>query len=312
MPSPKSPKQDFKYSGFINLNKAADWTSHDCVARVRRLLGMKKVGHAGTLDPAATGVLPIALGKATRLLQYLPDAKAYRAVVRFGLTTDTDDLEGTVLTQRPAPQLNRSDLEPLLSQFVGEIQQVPPQYSAIQVKGQRLYDLARQGKTVEVAERTVVVHTIQIAHWQAGDFPELALDIECGAGTYIRAIARDLGSAAGTGATLASLQRTRSSGFAIEDAITLDELAEQLENDTFKPVSCADALQALPAIQLSAEYAQRWRYGQRLPFAEQLDLPLNTPLRVVEADNTFLGVGEAQHGEKAIVLSPKMVFDPVS
>ncbi|MEO0491687.1 MAG: tRNA pseudouridine(55) synthase TruB, partial [Cyanobacteria bacterium J06659_2] len=129
--------------GFLNLNKPLGWTSHDCVARLRRLLNMKKIGHAGTLDPLATGVLPIAVGRATRLLQYLPKQKAYRATIRFGITTTTDDLEGDILTQQPATQLTRQQVEAVLGQFVGMIRQKPPMYSAIQVKGKRLYELAR-------------------------------------------------------------------------------------------------------------------------------------------------------------------------
>ncbi|MBD0336189.1 MAG: tRNA pseudouridine(55) synthase TruB, partial [Cyanobacteria bacterium Co-bin13] len=139
--------------GFLNLNKPAGLTSHDCVARVRRLLQTKKVGHGGTLDPAAQGVLPIAVGRATRLLPYLASGKAYQAVIRFGLITATDDLEGDILHQQPAPDLSLAQIQAVLPQFLGQIEQVPPRYSAIQVDGQRLYDLARKGQAVEAPLR---------------------------------------------------------------------------------------------------------------------------------------------------------------
>ena len=224
--------------GFINLYKPYDWTSHDCVARLRRLLNTKKIGHGGTLDPKATGVLPIAVGKATRLLQYLPTGKAYRAVIRFGVTTTTDDLEGEIVTQQSATQLTLEAIQAALPQFLGKIEQTPPIYSAIQVEGKRLYQLARQGKAVEVPSRQVVIHQLQIEGWQPGKQPELTLDIHCGPGTYIRSLARDLGAAMGTGATLANLVRTHSSGFDLADSITLEELEQAALAEDFSAGRC--------------------------------------------------------------------------
>ena len=303
-----------KYNGFLNLNKSAGWTSHDCVAKVRRLLGMKKVGHAGTLDPAATGVLPIALGKATRLLQYLPGDKAYQAVVRFGITTDTDDLDGQILTQQPAPGLTLDQVQPLLSQFVGDIKQIPPRYSAIQVNGQRLYDLARQGKAVDVPERTVVVHDLQATAWHPGDYPHLSLDVACGAGTYIRAIARDLGAAVGTGATLASLQRTKSSGFTLADSLSLEALAQQLADNSFVTLPPDVGLQSLSSISLSQDTERDWRQGRQVPIDTATVLENttseNTTIRVVDSENLFLGIGECITTPSGTVLSHRMVYRP--
>ena len=140
--------------GFLNLNKSAGLTSHDCVARVRRILRLKRVGHAGTLDPAATGVLPLALGKATRLLQFLPPNKAYHAKIRFGVTTTTDDLEGEILTSQSVPHLQLEQIQEILPQFRGKIEQIPPLYSAIHVQGKRLYELARKGENIEICKGT--------------------------------------------------------------------------------------------------------------------------------------------------------------
>ncbi len=155
--------------GFLNLNKEAGFTSHDCVARVRRLTQLKRVGHGGTLDPTATGVLPIALGKATRLLQYLRQDKAYKATIQLGTTTTTDDLEGEIVTSAPVSGLSLEAVKIALKPFDGIIQQIPPSYSAIQVQGKRLYNLARAGEKVEVPVRTVVVFRIEILDWRLGE-----------------------------------------------------------------------------------------------------------------------------------------------
>ncbi len=254
--------------GFLNLNKPKDWTSHDCVAKVRRLLKIRKVGHGVTLDPLATGVLPIAVGKATRLISYLPHRKAYQAKVRFGLQTATDDLEGEILKTCSTLGLTLEKIKPYLPQFLGIIEQIPPQYSAIQRDGKRLYDLARQGKIVEVPSRRVEIFDIQVLGWQEGEFPELDLSIRCGEGTYIRAIARDLGELLGVGATLAGLIRTESGGMDLEHSITLEELANRVESQDFSLTSPKTVLTDLPKIILDAETAQRWCQGQKIAVTE--------------------------------------------
>ncbi|MGB3297287.1 MAG: tRNA pseudouridine(55) synthase TruB [Phormidesmis sp.] len=319
--------------GFINLNKPAHWTSHDCVARVRRLLNTKKVGHGGTLDPLAIGVLPLAVGRATRLLQYLPASKSYRAIIRFGMTTVTDDLEGEVLTQRDAAHLQLSDIEALLPQFVGTLSQTPPMYSAIQVQGKRLYDLARQGKTVDVPVRQVVVHQLTPVEWRSGKQPELAVEIECGPGTYIRSLARDLGEALGSGATLAQLTRTHSSGFNLLNSLTLAALEQAIAAESFVPDAAGKAVEHLRAIALSPPLARRWCQGQKLALTEpgisglsdrqrltQISAPPWQPLRILnDATKDFLGIGEIRALPKisdegtalkdlSNVLAAKMVF----
>jgi tRNA pseudouridine55 synthase len=297
--------------GFINLKKLPDWTSHDCVAKVRRILNMKKVGHGGTLDPAAVGVLPIAIGKATRLLQYLPAGKAYRAIIRLGIGTTTDDLAGEVIYSEPPIGLTIDQIRVAISEFIGKIIQTPPMYSAIQVNGQRLYKLARAGEVIEVPTREVNIYSIEIINWTPGDFPEVEVQIACGGGTYIRSIARDLGVKLGTKGVLAFLERNASCGFQLADSITLEELANQQQTDNFTPISADRGLAHLPTAALrNVELVKFWSQGKRLPLSE-LDL---TPLsalagyfKVVD-QHQCLGIGEIRQIEDQLVLVPQTVL----
>jgi tRNA pseudouridine55 synthase len=293
-------------NGFLNLNKPLGMTSHDCVARVRRLLRLKRVGHGGTLDPAAAGVLPMALGKATRLLQFLEHGKAYRGTVRFGLVTATDDTAGEVLSAVPVPDLTLEEVKAVLPSFQGTIQQVPPQYSAIHVDGKRLYDLARQGETVVVPARTVEVLSLEVLDWRPGDFPELDLAIVCGTGTYIRAIARDLGAMMGVGGTLAALTRTASNGFNLRESLTFEELEAQLQQGIFQPVAPPVPLAHLGVIALEESDVIRWSQGQRLPISPVS--PTAGPLLVYGESNQFLGIGMQVDSETGSILAPQIVF----
>lgn len=290
--------------GFLNLNKPQDWTSHDCVARVRRILQLKRVGHAGTLDPAATGVLPIALGRATRLLQFLSSEKAYRGVIRFGITTATDDLEGEVLQVRSASHLQCEQIEAVLPEFLGKIEQKPPRYSAIHVGGKRLYERARRGEVVEVPSRTVQVSGLQVLQWRSGEFPEVEVAIACGKGTYIRSIARDLGERLNTGATLAGLVRTYSSGFTLDNSLTIEELESLVKGGKFQPLDPSVALTDLQAIALESKDAKRWCQGQRIPYASTED----SVLRVNNSEGKFLGIGRIIKEQEAMLLAPQVVM----
>ena len=294
--------------GFINLNKPLGWTSHDCVARSRRLLNTKKMGHGGTLDPLATGVLPIAVGRATKLLQYLPEKKAYRATIRFGLTTTTDDLEGETVTQQSAKQLTREGVETaLLENFLGTLEQKPPMYSAEQEKGKRLYEMAQQGSSAGITARTVPIHQLRVQEWSAGEQPELIVDVDCGPGTYIRSLARDLGEVVGTGATLSGLCRTHSSGFELSESVTLEALEASLAQGDLVPVSAGKAMSHMEAIALSAPFARRWCLGQKLLLSDVMAagaMPAIDPRqpvlfrRVLAADTlAFLGIGENRMGQ---------------
>jgi len=290
--------------GFLNLDKPFDWTSHDCVAKTRKLLRIKKIGHAGTLDPAATGVLPIAIGKATRLLQYLPTDKAYKATIRLGVQTTTDDLQGEVIHQQSVSKLDLSIVNNALKQFQGKIEQIPPSYSAIQVDGKRLYDLARKGENVEAPVRHVEVFSIDILDWRESAFPELDVNIVCGGGTYIRAIARDLGTMLETGGTLAALQRTASSGFNLADSQNFTQLETKLEAGEFQPVAADVPLQHLSEIILAATEARRWCQGQKI----SVDRQVSEISRVYDQQRRFLGIGEL----KEELLIPRMVLEGVS
>lgn len=298
--------------GFINLNKPAGLTSHDCVAKIRRMLKMKRVGHGGTLDPAATGVLPIAVGKATRLLQYLPAQKAYHARIRLGVRTATDDLAGEVIEMQPASEVTLAQIEALLPQFTGKIEQIPPVYSAIQRGGKRLYELARKGEVIEVPVRTVEIYRIEILGWYPGEFPELEVAIACGSGTYIRAIARDLGAILNVGGTLARLTRTHSCGMKLSESLTLEQIEIQHQQGTFSLIPPELALNNLSPMTLSVADAQRWCQGQRICLGSEGNLPHILPdspfVQIHQESNGFLGIGELVKEATHLVLLPKVVL----
>jgi tRNA pseudouridine55 synthase len=283
--------------GFLNLNKPIGFTSHDCVGKLRRLLGLRRIGHGGTLDPMATGVLPIAFGNATRLLQYLPTAKAYQATIRLGIRTATDDITGAAIATQAVPNLSLEQVKQALGQFEGRIQQIPPNFSAIQVAGQRLYDLARRGEILDVPARPVEIFKLEVLDWRAGDFPELDLAIACGPGTYIRAIARDLGIVLATGGTLTALSRTASCGFQLSESYSFETLAACLQSGSLTPIEPTIALAHLPLVQLEAETAWRWCCGQPTPVETVADLdPTHQILRVHDQAGNLLGIGEQTAG----------------
>lgn len=248
-------------SGFLNINKPLHMTSHDVVAKIRRGLKLKKVGHAGTLDPLATGVLVICVGNATRFSEYVMNStKRYRARIRLGVTTETYDAEGAVLQVRDASHIQPSDVEVQLRNFLGDIQQVPPMYSAIKLGGRKLYDLARAGETVEREARAVHIDSLDIIEWSPSEF---ALDVVCSAGTYIRSLAYDLGEVLGVGAHLSGLSRVASGLFHLDDAIELDTV---LASDTWQQylVTPQTALSDWPVVRLSAEETEHILHGRSI------------------------------------------------
>jgi tRNA pseudouridine55 synthase len=273
-------------SGVLLLDKPAGLTSQAAVSRVKKLLRAAKAGHTGTLDPMATGLLPIALGEATKFSHVLLDAdKAYRAVVRLGTTTTTGDLEGEVLRRAPV-DTDRDRIESVLARFIGEIEQIPPMYSALKYEGRPLYAYAREGTDIERAPRRVRIDSlVLIAH----DGDEFTIDVSCSKGTYIRVLAEDIGGALGCGACLAGLTRTRAGGFSLDEAIALERLDGMEPAERRARLLPVDALLAgIPRLTLTVDQTSRVLRGQ----AVELGVPVvEGPVRVYGADARFIGLG---------------------
>ncbi len=259
-------------SGLLIVDKPAGWTSHDVVAKIRKLVGTKRVGHAGTLDPMATGVLVVGLEKATRLLGYLAlTEKEYTATIRLGEATDSDDADGAVIGHVPVLNIGEAELLPAIASLTGEISQVPPGVSAIKVGGQRAYKLARAGAAPELKARTVTVREFAVdATRQAGDLLDVDVRVTCSSGTYIRALARDLGAALGVGGHLTALRRTRVGPYLASDARTLDELAQGAD---VVPLAAAAAA-AFPRRDLTEAQARALGHGARLEATGTGDVPV--------------------------------------
>jgi tRNA pseudouridine55 synthase len=255
---------DTGISGILNVNKPADMTSHDVVLRVRRLTGQRKVGHAGTLDPMATGVLLLCLGQATRVAEYLMvGRKRYRAVARLGVSTNTYDADGTVTQSVESFHLSQDRIVDALAAFQGVIQQIPPPYSAIRQKGQRLYELARRGIAVQAPPRTVEIDTLDLVAWEP---PYLTLEITCSPGTYVRSLAHDLGHRLGVGGHLSALTRLASGKWRLEDATTLGDLQREVEAGPWvyllHPLDAA--VQEFERVDLSVDLTQQVIQGQAI------------------------------------------------
>ena len=248
-------------TGILNVHKATGWTSHDVVAKVRRLAGQKRIGHAGTLDPLAEGVLPILLGRATRLADFVQQGeKTYRAAVALGASTETDDREGSVSATAPVPALSAGRVEEALSAFRGEIMQKPPAYSALKVGGQRAYAVARRGEDVDLAPRPVTIHALDLLSL---DESSLELEVTCSKGTYIRALARDLAIALGTLGHLSGLVRTRVGPFRLSDSLTLDAIADRGAAHALLPAS--QAIPEAPLFNADADQTAKLLNGQAVP-----------------------------------------------
>ena len=289
--------------GLLNLNKPSGITSHDVVNIVRRGSGERRVGHAGTLDPLASGVLLLALGKATRLLEYLTaSTKRYRATIKLGTTTDTYDVEGRVLQQRPLPDgLTLDDVREILQRdFSGTIQQMPPIYSALKVDGKPAYQRARAGEQVTLQARPVTLYSVEVV---SAEWPYLTLDVHCGPGTYIRSLAHDLGQTLGCGATLSALTRLASGDFHIDAALSTDALQTAFDDGSWRQhLLPADlALDGTPQVHLDEDGFKRLRNGMTLPAENVSGLA-----RAYAPDGRFVAVlvGDPQRNH----WQPKKVF----
>ena len=289
--------------GFAVIDKPAGLTSHTCVARIRRVLGIRRVGHGGTLDPAVTGVLPIAVGQATRLLPYLPGEKTYRGVIQLGVTTSTDDLQGEELSRESVPDdLCTEALDQALSRFRGSIAQQPPQVSAVHVNGERAHARARRGEVMDLPARQVTIHQLDLLGWDAAS-ERLSVEVHCSAGTYIRSLARDLGATLGCGGCLASLRRTQALGFHVHQAIPLPEAPEVGGQGNMTLMRPELALPHLPRRLLSADEQIDWSCGRRISYSIT---GTADAVVVLSEGGRMLGLGlpDAEGGVK-----PKVVFE---
>lgn len=302
--------QEGALEGVLIVYKEAGWTSHDVVAKVRSLLHGSKVGHAGTLDPSATGVLPILVGRATRIAEYLIDwDKEYRAVLRLGETTDTQDATGKVLTKVDPCEVSEDALQAVITRFRGVQQQLPPMYSAVKVGGQPLYKAARAGKTVEREERSIAIHQLEILAVRGRD---VALRIVCSKGTYIRTLCADIGQAVGVGGHLLALERRRVGPLLIEQAMTIDQVAGHLTAGALRGqfISLDQLLVQLPAVVVNDEQAQRVLHGSpvspmgagQLPFS-----PTAVSVRLKDEAGRLLAIGTHDTGRMGSIRIRKVL-----
>jgi tRNA pseudouridine55 synthase len=251
-------------SGVLVVDKPVGMTSHDVVQVIRKGTNIRRAGHTGTLDPRASGVLVVLLGPAVRLSEYVSASdKRYQAILQLGASTDTYDADGTVTQSRPVEHISETQFETALKKFVGEIEQVPPPYSAVKVKGRKAYEMAREGEEVDLSPRKINVYSLDLLEWAP---PEAVIDVYCSSGTYVRSLAHDLGENLGCGAHLIGLRRTRSGRFTLRDAVPLRKLREAFEAGTWYQflIPAAEALSDWPAIELTEEQVEMIRHGHRI------------------------------------------------
>lgn len=277
-------------NGIVIIDKPAGWTSHDVVGKLRGILRERRIGHGGTLDPMATGVLPVFVGRATRAVEFCEaDEKEYVAGLRPGVITDTQDTTGTVLETRES-MVNSDDLERVIPDFLGEQDQIPPMYSAIKINGQKLYDLARKGVEVERKPRRITIKALSLDGENGGDF---ILRCTCSKGTYIRTLVSDIGEALGSGAAMSSLRRVRSGVFTLGDAVTLEEIQSAAEKgEAEKLLRPVDSLfAAYPVIKVDSRQERLCRNGNAFPIKVESGI-----YRVYAENGAFLMLGQVKNG----------------
>ncbi|MBI6058293.1 tRNA pseudouridine(55) synthase TruB [Clostridium perfringens] len=278
-------------NGVINIYKNTGMTSFDVVAMVRRVAKMKKVGHTGTLDPAASGVLPVCLGKATKIIDYIMEnKKVYRVNLKLGMITDTYDLEGEVLREKDASHITKDEILNCINSFVGTIDQVPPMYSALKQNGVRLYELARQGIEVHREARKVTIYSIENIKIESND--NIQMDVCCSKGTYIRSLCYDIGEKLNVGATMTALERIQNGPFTKEEAINIEDLTEELLEKHI--ISIEKALDSFEKITVNEKFGKLLRNGVKVfdnrMYSEEVEF--NKLYRVYEDNGVFLGLGK--------------------
>lgn len=293
--------------GIVLLDKRLGVSSNRALQEVRHLFNANKAGHTGNLDPMATGLLPLCFGEATKVSALmLDDNKRYQVLVQLGVMTDTGDAEGIVIETKPVPDLSTEDIQACLQQFTGEIEQIPPMYSALKHNGKKLYELAREGKTIERRARRIKIFELKLL-----DFSKdwLILEVFCSKGTYIRSLAEDIGHTLGCGGTVKLLRRLEAGQFSIEQAKTIEQLTAMSEQDLFQCLINVDKpLEALPSVYLSDEQAIAIKYGQSINFLGASDSSLGTRQGMVRMYHSadFLGLGEMLLDGK---IAPKKLFN---
>ncbi len=300
--------------GFLVIDKPSGITSHDCVSRLRKIYGIKRIGHGGTLDPGVTGLLPIALGNATRLLPYLPSQKTYEGTIQLGISTTTDDLEGEIISRQSWPNISFQELEKYLDEFRGVIQQCPPQFSSVHLKGERAYQKARRGEAFHLPPKEVTIYKLNLIKWEPSS-GEIQIKLHCSSGTYVRSIARDLGNKIKCGGSLAKLRRTQALGFKESQSIKLPNNSKTI--DIPEPINPLEVLNHLPRIKLETEEENLyWRSGRKLLISQnrwqQLEYKSirgnNESIPLVVLNNMEELVGIAITEEDSII-HPKIVFN---
>ena len=299
-------------NGIVNIYKEKGYTSHDVVAVLRKVVGQKKIGHTGTLDPDATGVLPVCLGRATKVCELLTDHdKTYEALLLLGKTTDTQDISGEVLEERDPSDLTEEEVRSCIESFIGEYDQVPPMYSALKVNGKKLYELAREGKTVERKSRKVQIHGIRILEM---NLPHVRMEVDCSKGTYIRTLCHDIGEKLQVGGCMEELERTKVGRFLKEDAVTLDEVRQKMEQgegaELFTPLDQIFA--ELPAVTVTDAKAWMSYNGNDLPERFLLEKEAWTDgqeVRVYDSRKNFIGLYQYRAPKKLFHIK-KMFLDP--
>lgn len=296
--------------GVVNVHKTDGPTSHDVVDQVRRIFGQKRVGHAGTLDPMATGVLVVCLGKATRIVEYLTSTqKEYRAVMTLGVATDTQDSTGEPIAESDASGLDMEQIKLAAASFTGGIEQIPPMISALKHQGKPLYKHAREGKTIERAPRPVTVYSINVDGFSSeANRAEVDLTVRCSSGTYIRTLCADIGEALGCGGMMSKLERTRVGRFTIDQAVTVHDLEQARIEDRLagcvSPMS--DALDDMPAVRVDSEGQSRILHG--MPVAATDGLAADTTVRILTADGDLLAIGAIAEIDGESAVRPRKVL----
>lgn len=299
-------------NGIVNIYKEKGYTSHDVVAVLRKVVGQKKIGHTGTLDPDATGVLPVCLGRATKVCELLTDHdKTYEALLLLGKTTDTQDISGEVLEEKHPAHLTEEEVRSCIESFIGEYDQVPPMYSALKVNGKKLYELAREGKTVERKSRRVQIHGIRIVEM---NLPHVRMEVDCSKGTYIRTLCHDIGEKLQVGGCMEELERTKVGRFLKEDAVTLDEVRQKMEQgegaELFTPLDQIFA--ELPAVTVTDAKAWMSYNGNDLPerfLLEKEEWTDGQEVRVYDSRKNFIGLYQYRAPKKLFHIK-KMFLDP--